>query len=59
MKIYKEHNISGLGYDYDLDEAYETGKAAGRETGAVNGAKDGYDAGYKKGYREAIMDFQG
>lgn len=58
MKIYNEHNIRGLGYDFNLDEAYEAGKTAGEETGAVNGAKDGYDAGYKKGYREAKMDFQ-
>lgn len=58
MKIYNLHKISGLGYDFDLNKAYEAGKAAGKETGAVNGAKDGYDAGYKKGYREAKMDFQ-
>lgn len=53
MKIYKEHNISGLGYNFNLDEAYEQGKADGEHDGYENGYRDGYADGLEECQNEA------
>ena len=58
MKIYNLHNISGLGYDFDLTEAYEQGKAAGKDAGAIDGAHDGYENGYHDGYDDGLEECQ-
>lgn len=59
MKIYNLHNISGLGYDFDLTEAYEAGKAAGRIAGAKDGELDGYKNGYEEGYEDGLEECRG
>lgn len=59
MKIYNLHNISGLGYDFDLTEAYEAGKDAGRIAGKTDGEHDGYENGYHDGYDDGFEECQG
>ena len=54
MKIYNLHNISGLGYDFDLNKAYE----AGKDAGAIDGAHDGYENGYRDGYDDGLEECQ-
>lgn len=58
MKIYNLHNISGLGYDFNLTEAYEAGKAAGKEAGAIDGSREGYENGYRDGYADGLEECQ-
>lgn len=58
MKIYNLHNISGLGYDFDLTEAYEEGKADGIIAGRTDGEHDGYENGYRDGYDDGLEECQ-
>lgn len=54
MKIYNLNNISGLGYDFSPEDAYN----AGYEQGAESGKADGYQPGYADGYAVAVAECQ-